>query len=144
MTKIVLLSPRLIIQLAPTRYAIKAYGNVVSGDFAQKNVKVGAYQKFRRVNLNIDNISEIISVFDNEGNEYFEVDYLPNMVYKELKNKNYKNDNVLILKPMLVSENLLLKEQRLVMLYNLEAVKMVAQMLLQIHKMLHSMCLENI
>ena len=29
---------------APTRYAIKAYGNVVSGDFAQKQVNVGAYQ----------------------------------------------------------------------------------------------------
>ncbi len=90
---------------APTRYAIKAYGNVVSGDFAQKDVKVGAYERFRKVNLNIDNLSEIISVFDTEGNEYFEVDYLAqDMVYKELKNKNYKNDNVpSILKPMLVS-----------------------------------------
>jgi len=90
---------------APTRYAIKAYGNVVSGDFAQKEVKVGNYERFKRVNLNIDNLSEIISVFDAEGNEYFEVDYLAqDMVYKELKNKNYKNDNVpSILKPMLVS-----------------------------------------
>ena len=90
---------------APTRYAIKAYGNVVSGDFAQKDVKVGAYERFRKVSLNIDNLSEIISVFDAEGNEYFEVDYLAqDMVYKELKNKNYKNDNVpSILKPMLVS-----------------------------------------
>ena len=90
---------------APTRYAIKAYGNVVSGDFAQKDVSIGAYERFKRVSLNIDNLSEIISVFDAEGNEYFEVDYLAqDMVYKELKNKNYKNDNVpSILKPMLVS-----------------------------------------
>ena len=90
---------------APTRYAIKAYGNVVSGDFAQKEVSVGAYERFRRISLNVENVSEIISVFDNEGNEYFEVDYLAqDMVYKELKNKNYKNDNVpSILKPMLVS-----------------------------------------
>jgi len=100
---------------APTRYAIKAYGNVVSGDFAQKNVKVGAYQKFRRVNLNIDNISEIVSVFDNEGNEYFEVDYLAqDMVFKELKNKNYKNDNVpSILKPMLVSRKFVVERTAL-------------------------------
>lgn len=90
---------------APTRYAIKAYGNVVSGDFAQKDVAIGAYERFKRVSLNIDNLSEIISVFDAEGNEYFEVDYLAqDMVYKELKNRNYKNDNVpSILKPMLVS-----------------------------------------
>ena len=38
---------------APTRYAIKAYGNVVSGDFAQKEVKVGNYERFKRVNLTI-------------------------------------------------------------------------------------------
>ena len=96
---------------APTRYAIKAYGNVVSGDFAQKQVNVGAYQRFRRVPLNINNLSEIISVFDSEGNEYFEVDYLAqDMVYKELKNKNYKNDNVpSILKPMLVSRKFIVE-----------------------------------
>ena len=34
-------------------------------------------------------------VFDSEGNEYYEVDYLAqDMVYKELKNDNYQNDNV--------------------------------------------------
>ena len=55
--------------------------------------------------------SEIISVFDSEGNEYFEVDYLAqDMVYKELKNKNYKNDNVpSILKPMLVSRKFIVE-----------------------------------
>ena len=90
---------------APTHYAIKAYGNVVSGDFAQEQVVVGSYERFKRVSLNVNNLSEIISVFDAEGNEYFEVEYLSqDMVFKEMPNNNYKDDNVpSILKPILVS-----------------------------------------
>ena len=90
---------------APTHYAIKAYGNVVSGRLSQTEVTVGAYEKFKRVNLNIPNLSEIISVFDSEGNEYFEVDYLSqDMIFKEIANTNFKNDNTpSILKPYLVS-----------------------------------------
>jgi len=44
-------------------------------------------------------------VFDSDGNEYFEVDYLAqDIVYKEISNTNYKNDNVpSIIKPFLVS-----------------------------------------
>jgi hypothetical protein len=50
-------------------------------------------------------VSEIVSVTDSDGNEYYEVDYLAqDIVYKELTNKNYKSDNVpSILKPLLVS-----------------------------------------
>ena len=90
---------------APTHYGIKAFGNVVSGDFAQRSVTVGPYERFKRINLAIDNLSEIISVYDSEGNQYFEVDYLSqDMVFKELKNKNYQNDNVpSVIKPYLVS-----------------------------------------
>jgi len=90
---------------APTHYAIKAYGNVVSGDFSQTEVIVGAYERFRRVPLNVSNLSEVISVYDTEGNEYYEVEYLSqDMVFKEMPNHNYKNDNVpSILKPILVS-----------------------------------------
>jgi len=90
---------------APTHYAIKAYGNVVSGQLGVKKLTIGAYEKFKRVKLGAGNIVEVISVFDTEGNEYFEVDYLAqDMVYKELENKNFQDDNVpSILKPMLVS-----------------------------------------
>jgi hypothetical protein len=50
-------------------------------------------------------VSEIISVFDSDGNEYFEVDYLAqDIVYREISNSNYKNDNTpSIIKPFLVS-----------------------------------------
>lgn len=90
---------------APTYYAIKSYGDVVSGFFGTEQYTCGAFERFKRIKLTNPNISEIISVTDSDGNEYFEVDYLAqDIVYKELTNKNYKNDNVpSILKPLLVS-----------------------------------------
>jgi hypothetical protein len=90
---------------APTQYAIKAYGNVVSGFFNVEEIDIGDFQRFRRVQLNSPNVAEIISVFDSDGNEYFEVEYLSqDTVFKELTNKNYKNDNTpSVMKPMLVN-----------------------------------------
>ena len=44
---------------APTHYGIKAYGNVVSGDFAQKTVTVGPYERFRRISLAINNYQRL-------------------------------------------------------------------------------------
>ena len=90
---------------APTHYAIKAYGTVVSGMMTTERVGVGAYEKFKKVTLKTPNVSDIISVHDTDGNEYFEVEYLAqDMVFKEVTNKNFKNDNVpSILKPFLVS-----------------------------------------
>tara|TARA_R100000315_G_C5235256_1_gene146896 strand:- start:995 stop:2782 length:1788 start_codon:yes stop_codon:yes gene_type:complete len=60
----------------PTFFAVKAFGNVVSGELRQELVDVGAYTKFLQVTLEDDNISEIISIKDSEGNEYFQVPYL--------------------------------------------------------------------
>ena len=99
---------------APTHYAVKAYGNVVSGQFGQERVEVGSFERFKRVTLVAQNISEIISVFDSEGNEYFEVDYLSqDMIFKEIGNSNFKNDNVpSIIKPTLVSRKFITQMTR--------------------------------
>jgi len=90
---------------APTYYAIKTYGSVVSGRFGTERIVVGDYERFKSVALSETNISEIISVVDSDGNEYYEVDYLAqDLIFKEVSNTNYKNDNVpSILKPFLVS-----------------------------------------
>lgn len=90
---------------APTYYGIKSYGNVVSGRYGTQRITVGDYQRFKNVTLDERNISEILSVFDTQGNEYYEVEYLSqDIIYKELSNTNFKNDNVpSILKPILVS-----------------------------------------
>lgn len=90
---------------APSFYAIKSYGNVVSGFFNTETIEVGAFERFKRVNLQNTNVSEIISVYDSEGNEYFEVEHLSqDTVFKTFVNKNYKNDNVpSVMKPLLVN-----------------------------------------
>jgi hypothetical protein len=90
---------------SPTHYAIKAYGDVVSGKFGMERIDVGEYQRFKRVRLKASNLSEVISVIDSQGNKYFEVENLSqDIIYQEIANNNYKNDNVpSILKPMLVS-----------------------------------------
>jgi len=99
---------------APTFYAVKAYGNVVSGQFGQEQIEIGAFEKFKRIRLQASNVSEIISVFDSDGNEYYEVDYLAqDTVFKEIINPNFKNDNVpSILKPLLVSRKFITQSER--------------------------------
>ena len=73
----------------PSSYAIKAYGNVVSGEFQTIEKVVGSFEKYKRVVLDDPTISEIISVFDSEGNEYFEVEYLSqDVIYKSEVNSD--------------------------------------------------------
>tara|TARA_R110000824_G_scaffold333159_1_gene519762 strand:+ start:18261 stop:20057 length:1797 start_codon:yes stop_codon:yes gene_type:complete len=99
---------------APTHYAVKAYGNVVSGNFNVKRIKINDYERFLRIKLKAANVQEIISVLDDQSNEYYEVDYLSqDIVFKEISNKNFKNDNVpSILKPMLVTRKFVVERTK--------------------------------
>ena len=73
----------------PTYFAVKAFGKVISGDFGQEIISVGDYQRFRNITLNSPGISEILSVTDSEGNEFFEVEHLSqDVVYDEIPNFN--------------------------------------------------------
>lgn len=72
----------------PTYYALRKSGKVISGRLGTEIVQVGSFEKFKRVSLSGRNINEIIQVLDNEGHEYYEVDYLTqNVVYREIENK---------------------------------------------------------
>tara|TARA_Y100000034_G_C6906655_1_gene420985 strand:+ start:3316 stop:5112 length:1797 start_codon:yes stop_codon:yes gene_type:complete len=99
---------------APTYYAIRATGTVVSGYYTQETVEVGAFQRFKRIKLAAANVSEITSVTDSEGNEYFEVDYMAqDIVFKELPNNNFLNDNVAsVIKPYLVTRKYVVERDR--------------------------------
>lgn len=71
----------------PTFYAVQAYGQVASGRFAEQTFTVGEFKKFPQFELNGTEISDVISVEDAEGNEYFEVDNLSqNIIYKSFVN----------------------------------------------------------
>lgn len=78
----------------PSGYAYKAYGKVISGEVRQKQVVLGEYEKFLRFQLDDEKISEIISVYDSVGNEYYEVDYLTqDTIFKEIKNTSSDSTN---------------------------------------------------
>lgn len=89
----------------PETYAVKAYGRIMSGFLTQTYYQVGSYEKFLKIPVDISNITEIVSVIDADGNEYFEVDYLSqDIVYRPVLNRD-NNDNIevkSILKPFTV------------------------------------------
>jgi hypothetical protein len=69
-------------------YAIRARGQVVSGRINRESLVVGKFQKFLKLKLSGDNITEVMSVVDSEGNEYYEVDYLSqDTIYKPTLNR---------------------------------------------------------
>tara|TARA_R110000824_G_scaffold34004_3_gene108598 strand:- start:2535 stop:4340 length:1806 start_codon:yes stop_codon:yes gene_type:complete len=71
----------------PTSYAIKSYGNVISGDIATTTIEVGDYSSYKKFDLEAPNLAEIISVTDSQGNDYFEVDYLSqDLIYTSVPN----------------------------------------------------------
>jgi len=90
---------------APLSYAIRAAGQVVSGELAIQEISIGEFQKFLRIRLDGQNISEIISIFDDNGNQYYEVDYLTqNILQVPVLNKGDNSNTVpYILKPVSVS-----------------------------------------
>jgi len=71
----------------PTSFAIQSYGQVASGRTVEQNVIVGDFEKFYKAELVGTDITEVISIEDLEGNDYYEVDYLSqNMIYKSIVN----------------------------------------------------------
>ena len=91
---------------SPTSYAIKSSGPVISGKYSIFEFEVGQFQRFRKLEIpGGQAISEIISVTDSNGNEYFEVDYLSqDVVYSEIINPSadQRVNTPSILKPISV------------------------------------------
>ena len=79
----------------PTFFAVKAKGKVISGRRFEETISIGEFIRFRKVQLGRRDISEIISVVDAQGNEFYEVDYLTeNVIFKETPNFNTDRDVV--------------------------------------------------
>tara|TARA_Y100001970_G_scaffold287131_1_gene411022 strand:+ start:1360 stop:3156 length:1797 start_codon:yes stop_codon:yes gene_type:complete len=71
----------------PTSYVIRAKGRAVSGRTAFQEVTVGSFERFRKVELGNQNVTEVISVMDSEGHRYYEVDNLSqNIIFKAIRN----------------------------------------------------------
>jgi len=80
---------------SPTEFAVKASGKVISGRIERETPTIGAYQRFLRVPLATPAVTEIMSVIDSEGHEYFEVDHLAQeIIYKAIRNNNADKNSV--------------------------------------------------
>lgn len=90
---------------APIKYAIRSYGQIVSGEIGVETIDVGEYVKFPRFKLETNNIAEVLSIVDSENNRYFEVDHLTqDVIYIPVVNMSENRDTVRnILKPVSVS-----------------------------------------
>jgi hypothetical protein len=73
----------------PTNFVIRAQGRAVSGRTLFKEIELGDFQRFLRVDLENSRVAEVLSVTDSEGHEYVEVDHLSqNVIYKAIRNTN--------------------------------------------------------
>jgi hypothetical protein len=88
----------------PTHYAVKSSGQIISGEIKQEQVELGSFEEFKKIKLTGENITEIISVSDSEGNFYFEVDYLSqDVVFNSVNNYNPDSSTTpQVIKPVIV------------------------------------------
>lgn len=78
-----------------TYYIVRATGTVISGEFQNVVVEVGDFEKFLKVKVPLQNITEIISVIDREGNLYYEVPHLTqDIVYVPVLKEQEQNPNL--------------------------------------------------
>ena len=73
----------------PQYYLLKKKANSVSGAISTTNFTFGSPTAFPTKTLQGTNIAGIVDVFDADGNQYYEVDYLgQDMIYENIKNTN--------------------------------------------------------
>jgi len=87
---------------APTEYAIRAYGEVVSGEMKVQREELGSFVSMRKILIDDANVTEVVRVYDSEGHEYVEVDYLSqDIIYRKITNKSRTSDDapLYIMKP---------------------------------------------
>ncbi|MEO5367129.1 MAG: hypothetical protein H7831_12440 [Magnetococcus sp. WYHC-3] len=97
----------------PTSYAIKASGQIISGELFRQTMNIGSFVKFLRLELDGYNITEVVSVFDSEGHQYFEVDFLSqDVIYVPVSNHGSDKDVVTnIMKPVSVPRRFVVERE---------------------------------
>ena len=78
----------------PTYYLLKKTRKGVSGTIQTQTFTMGVFQSFPTIEINTNNIGGIIDIFDDDGNQYYEVNYLgQDLVYDSIKNTNTNDPN---------------------------------------------------
>lgn len=89
---------------SPTNFALKAKGMVLSGELVSEQFIVEDYKKFLKLEIFDENLTEIVSVTDIDGNNYYEVEHLSqDVVFVPVLNTNSNKEFAKnILKPIAV------------------------------------------
>ena len=95
-----------------TEYALRSSGRVKSGVEIRVELDIGVAEKFKRVRIGPNAINEVISVFDAEGHEYYQVDNLSQeIIYLDTTNPNAATDGVKsIMKPFVASRRFIVEQ----------------------------------
>ena len=96
----------------PIEYVLKNSGVIVSGQIITETYTIGDFVKFNKLYLNDTNITEIISIVDDSGNEYFQVEFLSqDVIHKLIANSDPSTaaDVPSVLKPMAVPRRYVLE-----------------------------------
>ncbi len=79
----------------PVTYLLKKKVKIASGDTNTEYFTFGSAKKYDRITLANDNIIEIISVTDSDGNNWYEVPFLAqDTVYTDMENKAANDDTL--------------------------------------------------
>lgn len=73
----------------PANYIFSATGNCLSNITYNESFTVNGFEQFKRYTLQNRDVTDIISVVDSDGNNYYEVEYLTqDTVFKLVQNRN--------------------------------------------------------
>ena len=95
-------------------FAVMNSGMVQSGKFFEVEVDLttSAFEKFKRLRIGENDITEIFSVYDSSGNRYYEVDNLSQeTIFLETTNPDAASDGVRsIIKPLIVPRRFVVQQ----------------------------------
>lgn len=78
----------------PRKYLVKSYGIVSSGKTTTEKFEIGNFIPFRTITLTNPDVSNILSVFDSDLNNYYEVESLTHdIVFEAIPNQNEDKDD---------------------------------------------------
>ena len=78
----------------PSYFLLKKTRNSLSGTIKTVSYSIGDYKEFPTIGISDSSFGGIIDVYDSNGNQYYEVDYLAQeLVFKSLKNTNINDPN---------------------------------------------------
>jgi hypothetical protein len=79
--------PGKIVNQVPIDFIVSMIGKCISGQLRTDTFQIGEFQQFRKLTLTNSNVTQIFSVIDSNGNDYYEVNSLTDdVVYKNSKN----------------------------------------------------------